>query len=237
MGPITADQFLREPVSSVTHLSWAIVALFMTAIFYRVTPHDPKRRWSLLCFGISMCLLYTASGLYHGVNCRRRETLRIFQLIDHSMIYVLIAGTFTPIVIILLREPLRTRLFCLIWGLALLGILCKWILATPPYPVTVALYVGMGWVGIIPLRSLIRAIGWKGMAWGLLGGMLYTVGGICDACQWPMLIPHVFGSHEVMHLFDMAATAVHVYFILRFVLPYHARFAHLPPQEPHYQAA
>lgn len=221
-------QLLREPVSSVTHLCWALVALYLTAIFYRLTPHEFKRRWSLLCFGISMVLLYTSSGIYHAVSSENPKTLHIFRLIDHSMIYVLIAGTFTPIVVLVLKEPGRTLFFCLIWLAAIIGILCKWLFTAPPYPVTVSLYVAMGWIGILPIRSMIRAIGWQGMRWGLLGGILYTVGGIIDACKWPVLIPHVFGSHEIMHLFDILATGIHVYFVLHFILPYQSKSFDFP---------
>src|SRR5690242_111613 len=92
---------LRNPVSAATHLFWAVVAVFVTALFWRLTRGDRARRWSIMTFGVSMCLLYTASGVYHSLRCGERA-LNFFRLVDHSMIYVLIAGTYTPIIVILL---------------------------------------------------------------------------------------------------------------------------------------
>ncbi len=210
---------LRNPVSASTHLLWCALGVFLTALLWKLTGGCRLRRWSAVIFGVSMCLLYGASGLYHSLHVAPK-TLNIFRLLDHSMIYVLIAGTYTPICALLLRGRLRVILLATVWGLALAGIACKWLLAAPPYPVTVGLYVALGWIALLPLRQLIAAIGLGPMAWALLGGVLYTVGGVCDAAKWPMPCPGVIGPHEVLHLCDMAATAIHVYFILRFVLPY-----------------
>lgn len=149
---------LRNPVSATTHLFWAVVAGFITAIFWRLTRGDRERRWSIMTFGLSMCLLYTASGVYHSVRFGE-HALNFFRLLDHSMIYVLIAGTYTPVFAILLRGWLRPGLLVLIWALAALGIVCKWVLTLPPYEVTVGLYIGMGWLGILPMPQVIRAIG------------------------------------------------------------------------------
>jgi hemolysin III len=210
---------LRNPVSATTHLLWFGLAVFLTAVFWKLTQGSRLRRWSTLTFGVSMCLLYGASGLYHSLRVNQK-TLEFFRLLDHSMIYVLIAGTFTPICAMLLHGRQRISLLVLIWGLAVIGIACKWLFAAPPYPVTVAMYIGMGWIGVIPMRQLFQALGPRGMAWVLLGGILYTAGGVCDAVKWPLLWPGLFGPHEVLHVCDMAATVVHVYVLLCFILPY-----------------
>jgi hemolysin III len=210
---------LRNPVSAATHLFTCLIAFYVTALLWRLTRGDRLRQLSVGCFGVSMCLLYGASGTYHALQVRE-SVLQYFRLLDHSAIYVLIAGTYTPVFAVLLNGRLRIWLLAMIWGMAAAGIACKWLLAAPPYPVTVGLYIGMGWLGIIPLTRLVRAIGLRGMSWAVLGGLLYTAGGVCDAIRWPVIYPNVVGSHEVLHVLDMGGTMAHVFFIMRYILPY-----------------
>jgi hemolysin III len=82
------------------------------------------------------------------------------------------------------------------------------------------MYLAMGWMGLLPLRQMVQAIGWRALSWAVLGGLLYTAGGLCDAFHWPLVIPHVFGSHEALHVLDMGGTALHVYFMVRYLLPF-----------------
>lgn len=210
---------LRDPVSSATHLFWCLAAFFFTALLLRLARGDRLRWWSVACFGFSMCLLYGASGIYHALKVEPR-VLEYFRLIDHSAIYVLIAGSATPIFAVLLRGRLRVYLLSLIWGMAAIGIACKWLLPAPIYSVTVGLYIAMGWVGVIPVVQVIRAIGVRGMAWAVLGGLLYTAGGIADAMRWPVIYPGVVGAHEVLHVLDMGGTLSHIVLIIRYVLPF-----------------
>ncbi len=216
---IRAGLFLRNPVAASTHLFWALLAIWITALFWQLTRGDPVRRWSLMTFGISLCLLYSASGIYHSLRISARP-LNFFRLLDHSMIYVLIAGTYTPMVMLILKGWFRLSQLILIWSIALVGIVCKWTLPAPPYPVNVGIYVGMGWIGLLSMPHLIQAVGVRGMAWVLMGGILYTLGGVCDAICWPIFIPGVVGHHEVLHVLDMFASLAHVYFVIRYILPY-----------------
>ena len=210
---------LRDPVSSLTHFTWCIWSVFCAALLCRLARGDRVRQLSAGCFGLSMILLYFASGLYHAVRVDA-DTLRYFRLADHTAIYLLIAGTYTPIFALLLEGRRRVWMLGLVWGLAAVGIACKWLITAPPYVVTVGLYLAIGWVGLIPGRSLFRAVGMRGIVCGLLGGFFYTVGAVCDACQWPVLYPGLIRSHEVLHLCDMLGTFAHVVFVIRFVLPY-----------------
>lgn len=214
-----ASFIFRNPVSAGTHLLWCLLGAYITALFWRLSRGDWLRQWSTGTFGLSMVLLYGASGLYHAVP-GREPLLPYLQKLDHSAIYVLIAGTYTPIVAVLLRGRLRLFLLALVWGMAGAGILAKWLLPWPPYSLTVSFYIAMGWTGLLPIRQLIRAVGVVGMLWGLLGGMLYTFGGVCDAAKWPILLPGIIGYHEVLHLADMGGTLVHVFFVVRYVLPF-----------------
>jgi hemolysin III len=209
----------RNPVSAGTHLLWCAFSFFATAMLWRLAHGDRRRQFYAGCFGLSMVLLYGASGTYHAL-CIEESALKYFRLLDHSAIYVLIAGTYTPICALVMDRPWRTVVLALQWTLALIGISCKWLLPAPPYGVTVGLYVAMGWVGLVPLPLLLRALGWRGMSWVFAGGLLYTLGGICDAFNWPTLLPGIITPHEVLHVCDMAATTMHVYFVARFVIPY-----------------
>ncbi len=209
----------RNPVSAGTHLLWCLLGLYITGLLWRLSQGDRLRQLSTGTFGLSMILLYGASGLYHAVP-QDNALLAYFRKLDHSAIYVLIAGTYTPVFAILLRDPLRIVLLSLVWSLALVGIAAKWLLPWPPYALTVSLYIAMGWVGLIPAWQLIRAVGLRGMFWSLLGGIFYTIGGVCDAVKWPMLLPGVIGPHEVLHVCDMGGTLAHIFFIIRYVLPF-----------------
>lgn len=209
----------RNPVSASTHLLWCLLGAYITALLWRLSRGDRLRQWSTGAFGLSMVILYGASGLYHAVP-GREPLLPYLQKIDHSAIYVLIAGTYTPVFAVLLRGRLRLILLILVWTVAGVGIAAKWLLPWPPYWLTVSLYIAMGWIGAPSVWQLIRAVGVRGMLWGLLGGLLYTFGGVCDAAKWPILLPGIIGYHEVLHVADMGATLIHVFFVVRYVLPF-----------------
>jgi hemolysin III len=209
----------RNPVSAATHLFWCLWACFFTLLLWKLARGDRGRQISVATFGLSMVLLFGASGAYHAVRAQE-STLRYFRLADHSAIFVLIAGTYTPIFALLLRGRSRVGMLVVMWGLAAAGIASKWLMAAPPYAVTVGLYVAMGWFGLLPVGHLRRALGWRGLGWGLLGSGLYTLGGVADVVGWPVVWPHVFGTHELLHVLDMAASLAHVWFIVAYVLPY-----------------
>ena len=198
---------------------WCVLGAYLTGILWRLARGDRVRQWSVACFGLSMTLLYGASALYHAVRLGE-PYLEYLRRLDHSAIYVLIAGTYTPICAVLLQGRLRSGLLIMIWSLAAAGIACKWLFSEPPHSVTVGLYVAMGWTGLIPAYQLVKAVGLQGMAWGLLGGILYTTGAVCEAVRWPVVWPHVIGYHEVFHVFDMGGTLVHVFFVIRYIVPF-----------------
>lgn len=218
----TKSWFLRNPVSSMTHLVWCLWAIGVTLILWRLSRGDRKRQLAVGCFGLSAILLYAASGVYHAVPAGDPELLAILLRLDHSMIYVLIAGSYTPVFAVLLRGRLRVACLCLVWALAAAGIACKWLVPWPPYWLTVSMYIALGWVGLVSVVPLLRAVGLAGMALPLLSGTFYMVGGVCDTVCWPVLVPGIIGYHEIMHVFDMAGTLTHVYFILRYIIPFRA---------------
>ncbi len=208
---------LRDPVSSGTHLVACLWAIFGTLILWRLARGDRSKQLSLVCFGISMIALYAASATYHALQLSP-EQLQFFQLLDHSAIYILIAGSYTPVFVVLIRHRARKGLYLgCIWGLAAVGIACKWLFCDVSYWLTVSLYIGMGWLAVVPIIELLRAVGWRGILWAFYGGLAYTAGGIADVVEWPVLYPRVFSSHELFHLLAMGGTLCHFVFMVRHV--------------------
>jgi hemolysin III len=215
---------MRDPVSSTTHFAACLFGLFATALLWRLGRRRGRRaQLALAAFGVSMVLLYGASATYHALRLPP-DRLRFFQLLDHSAIYLLIAGTYTPAFYLLLPDTVYRRLFLGgIWVLAVAGIISKWTILDVPYWLTVGLYIGMGWVGVLTLTEMLRAVGTRGLAWGLWGGLAYTVGGLADLFHWPHVLPGLFGAHEVFHLFAMGGTFCHFIFMVRHVFPFRRR--------------
>lgn len=210
---------LRDPFSSGTHLVTSAWAIFATLLLRRLTRHDSTRRWCATIFGCSMVMLYAASGLFHGLQLPRSE-LRFYQQLDQSAIYLLIAGTCTPVMAILLSGRLRTWLLSAIWSMAAVGILCMWLLPKAPHTATVSIYLAMGWLGLSAIWQYYQAVGLRALGWALAGAAFYTFGAICELTKWPVIWPGVIQSHEVLHLSDMAGTFCHFVFVVRYVLPY-----------------
>src|SRR4051812_8316217 len=138
---------LRDPISSGTHAFALLWSIFAALILIRLCRGDRRKQLAVAVFGVSLVLLYAASTLYHAVRVSP-EQLVYFLYLDHSAIYLLIAGTHTPVFAVLLPRSLRWRLLAVMWGLAVGGVACEWLLPQPPYWLTVGLYLGMGWIGL-----------------------------------------------------------------------------------------
>jgi hemolysin III len=221
MGVSLSALPLRDPVSSITHLVTSLFAAYVTLLLWRLARGDRTKRLSLAVFGVTAVVLYAASGTYHAILLPADSpTVDVFRRLDHSAIYLLIAGTYTPAFAVLLRGRQRLWLLTTVWLLAVAGIAAKWLWPMPPEALTVGLYLALGWIGVVPMRALLRAVGWEGMAWGLGGGLCYTAGAACELARWPVLVPGVIGWHEIFHVFDMAGTTMHVVFMIRCVIPF-----------------
>jgi hemolysin III len=211
---------LREPVSSGTHFVALIWSIYATLLLWRLCRGEKAKQISLGIFGLSMIVLYAASSSYHAVLLTP-DHLRIFQLLDHSAIYCLIAGTYTPALLVLLHPSWPKRLLIGgIWLLAVVGIACKWLLPGTPYWVTLLLYFGLGYSGVLPILEFKRNVGYRGLAWAFGGGLCYTLGGVVDLVEWPSFVPGIFGHHELFHLFSMAGTGCHFSFMMLYVVPF-----------------
>jgi hemolysin III len=211
---------LRQPVSALTHAAGFVAACCATVLFHRRCRGSFRRWLAFECFGLCMVCAYAASTLYHAVKATG-DHLLFFRRLDHTGIYLLIAGTFTPALGIALGHQRRWRVMVgMMWLAALVGIFCKWLFAFQPYWISISLYIGLGWMGFMPLRAFHRTLGTPAVCWALAGGVVYTIGGLADLNGWPILVKGVFGSHEFMHLCTLGGSACHCVFLMRYVIPF-----------------
>ncbi len=210
-------KFFREPASGFSHLAGALlsVAGLILLLYVAITNRDVWQIVSFSIFGASMILLYSASATYHLVNASERA-VRILQKIDHSMIFVLIAGTYTPICLTLLRGRLGYLLLALIWSCAAAGIVMKMFFFDIPRFLYTGVYLIMGWIAVFVIVPLYRAGGPLPLIWLLAGGLFYTAGGIIYALKKPNILPGWLGFHELFHLFVILGSTAHYVMILRF---------------------
>jgi hemolysin III len=186
----------------------------------RLTPREEYRRFAVFVYGLSMILLFLASGTFHGLRYDSPEQMRFFQKLDQSAVYVLIAGTNTPLLAVLLRGLWRKTFLSLVWTCALTGVSSLWLLPKPPHWLVVSLYLTLGYLGAIPLFHYYRAVGWRAMNWVWIGAAFYTLGAVCELTQWPTIIPGWVAAHEVLHICDSAACLAFFVFIFRYVIRY-----------------
>ena len=210
-------RFFREPASGFSHLAGAVlsVAALISLLWVAISNRDVWQIASFSIFGASMILLYSASATYHLVNASE-NVVRILQKIDHSMIFILIAGTYTPICLTMLRGALGYRLLALIWSCAAAGIAMKMFFFNIPRLLYTGIYLIMGWIAVFVIVPLYRAGGPLPLLWLLAGGLMYTAGGVIYALKKPDIFPGWLGFHEIFHIFVILGSAAHYVMILRF---------------------
>jgi hemolysin III len=174
---------------------------------------------SMLIFGLSMIELYTVSAIYHIGNWPAPQR-RVLRTIDHANIFILIAGTYTPLCFILLSGWFRIAMLLVIWLLAVLGVCLSFFTLKLPRWVLASLYVGTGWVAILALPTFLTKVPWTALATLALGGILYTIGAVIYARKKPDPFPKVLGFHEVFHLFVVAGGVAFAACIWIWVLPF-----------------
>jgi hemolysin III len=223
---------LRDPVSSASHLLTAIWAVFATLVLLRLTPTERRRKLAVAVFGFSMVLLYLASGTFHGLFYSTPEERRFFQKIDQSAIFLLIAGTNTPCLMILLGGRVGRVFLQALWALAAAGIFCLWVLPKAPHWVVVCIYLGIGWLGVLPVARYYKVVGPRAMNWVWAGAGLYCLGAVFELTEWPVLLvePVRVGFHEVLHLCDTAGTLAFFVFIARYVVTHRSPAPALAPE-------
>jgi len=203
----------EEIANSITHgigIVLAIGALGILATFAGIYG-NPWHVISVSVYGFTLILLYTASTLYHSIQAPCAKT--ILQILDHSAIYMLIAGTYTPFTLVNLRGPWGWSLFAVVWCLAFIGTAIQLSRMERWHVVSLVLYVGMGWTVLVAIKPLISSVATGGLILLLLGGLAYTFGILFY--RWKSLKFH----HAVWHLFVLAGSILHFFAVLYYVIP------------------
>ena len=211
---------IREPGSAITHFIGMMMALFAAVplLVKAGVTSGARSLTAMAIFMASMILLYGASTTYHSVNLTGRP-LRIFRKLDHMMIFVLIAGSYTPVCLMVLGGKQGYTLLALVWGIALAGMFIKACWITCPKWFSSVIYISMGWVCLLVFGQLLSTLPTAAFLWLLAGGIVYTAGGIIYALKLPVFNSRHkdFGSHEVFHLFVMAGSVCHFIFMYVYV--------------------
>lgn len=207
----------KDPGSAMTHFIGTLMAVFATTPLLLKAASNPGyiHILSLGVFILSMILLYVASTIYHTLNISKKVNRRLKKF-DHMMIYVLIAGTYTPICIIALGNTTGFILLALIWSLAIIGIIVTGLWINCPKWFSSVVYIAMGWTCVLAFTQIINSLPSAGFQWLLAGGIIYTIGGVIYALKLPIFNSKhkYFGSHEIFHLFVMGGSLCH--FILMY---------------------
>lgn len=213
--------WLREPVNALTHALGVVLGVAGLVMLLVLADGDPLRTAAAVVYGVSLIVLYLASTLLHALRVGSRA-LRALRIFDHAAIFVLIAGSYTPLTLVTLQEHNRTlgwSLFGVVWGLAFLGVLFKLVWIGAPRWISTGLYLLLGWLAVLAIGPLIAALPATALAWLVAGGLAYSVGAIVYASKRPDPYPRIFGYHEIWHLFVLAGSACHFVLIARYVVP------------------
>lgn len=213
---------IKEPGSAITHFIGMLMAIFAAVPLLIKAAHEPSRIYiiSLTIYAASLILLYAASTSYHTFDISPKVNT-ILKKIDHMMISVLIAGSYTPVCLIVLKGRTGIILLTIVWAIAIAGILIKAFWVYCPKWVSSVLYIGMGWTCVLAFTQILNNMSPAAFGWLLAGGIIYTVGGVIYALKLPIFNSRHknFGSHEIFHLFVMGGSACHFVVMYAFLLP------------------
>ncbi len=217
----TLEEHIKDPGSAITHFIGMLMAIFAAVPLLIKAAHEPSRIYvvSIAVYAASLILLYAASTTYHTFN-RSEKLNTILKKVDHMMISVLIAGSYTPICLLVLGGKTGILLLSIVWGIALIGILIKAFWVYCPKWVSSVLYIGMGWTCVLAFTQILNSMSPAAFGWLLAGGIIYTAGGVIYALKLPIFNSRhkYFGSHEIFHLFVMGGSACHFVVMYAFVL-------------------
>ena len=211
---------IKDPGSALTHFIAMILALCAASplIIKAAAEPDKSHVLALSIFIVSMILLYAASTIYHTLDISPKIN-RMLRKVDHMMIFILIAGTYTPVCMLVLGDRTGWIMLALVWGIAAAGILINALWITCPKWFSSVIYIAMGWVCVLVFGPLLKTLSTPAFLWLLAGGIIYTVGGVIYALKLPIFnAKHkFFGSHEVFHLFVMGGSVCHFIFMYLYV--------------------
>ena len=213
---------IKDPGSAITHFIGMLMAIFAAVPLLIKAASEPGRIYiiSLAIYVASLILLYAASTTYHTFDISEKVNT-VLKKIDHMMISVLIAGSYTPVCLIVLKGKTGLILLAIVWSIAIAGILIKAFWVYCPKWVSSVLYIGMGWTCVLAFTQILNNMSPAAFGWLLAGGIIYTVGGVIYALKLPIFNNRHknFGSHEIFHLFVMGGSACHFVVMYAFLLP------------------
>ncbi len=199
----------KELTSAFTHLGGAVFGVVGTAVLLNSKNSNGITLAAFLIFGISMVLMYSTSTIYHFIDRSRQKAKLVMRKLDHIMIFVFVAGSYTPICLLTLNGSAGYKLLTLVWSITLIGVFIKLFWITAPNWVSSLLYILMGWVAVLVLSPLANKMEPWGMYWLFSGGIFYTIGGVIYAVKRPNINNTYFGFHELFHIFVLAGSLCH----------------------------
>ena len=218
MTPHWLDPSAKPKLRGVSH-QWAfVVSIFTGAVLILLAPNG-EAMMAAAIYALSVMALFGTSALYHRINWRSLSARRWMRRLDHSMIFVLIAGTYTPFALLALDGTLATAILIVVWSGALAGVVLQLCWVDAPRLLSAIVYIAMGWVALVAYPEMVDKVGITGTALVTAGGILYSVGAIIYATKRPNPVPKVFGYHEVFHALVIAAAALHYSVVALIVLP------------------
>ncbi len=216
--PELAPMPLKPRLRGVLH-QWACACSLPLGVALVIAAETARARIALSVYALSLIGLFGASALYHRINWRSMTARDWMRRLDHSMIFVLIAGSYTPFAVLVLHGPLAIIILVAVWAGALLGLAFNLLWSDAPNWLHATLYVSVGWIAVAALPQLGGAIGLAGMTLLGLGGVLYTLGAVVYAVRRPDPVPAVFGYHEIFHTLVIAAAALQCAVIAFWIIP------------------
>jgi len=212
------EQLVKPRLRGVSH-QWAFFVALAAGVILVVAAPSGRATLAAAIYAVTVAAMFGASALYHRVDWKSLSARRWMRRLDHSMIYLLIAGTYTPFALLVLDGGIANAVLIAVWSGAALGIGLKMLWPDTPKWLTAAVYVTLGWVAVIAFPELASELGFLGMFLVAGGGVLYTAGAIVYALRRPDPAPAVFGYHEIFHVLVIAAALLQFVAVAAYALP------------------
>ncbi|MCP3944899.1 MAG: hemolysin III family protein [Desulfobacteraceae bacterium] len=214
-----SSRIFREPVNAISHMAGAIgsvIGLTLMVVF-AATRADVWHLVSFSIFGTTLILMYTSSFLYHGLHISEKALLT-FRKIDHIMIFMVIAGSYTPLCLVPLRGYWGWSLFATVWSIAIIGVFIKIFFINAPRWISTMMYLMMGWLCLVAIYPLVKSLEPVCLFWLVSGGVFYSVGAVVYGLKKPNFFPGILGFHEIWHLFVILGSACHFWLSFRYLM-------------------
>ena len=216
MKRIPISRWIKDPFCGLSHFAGSLLSIAGLVVLLVMTRGTPWHYVSFAIYGTSLIILYTASGLVHSLHCSAKTEDRL-ERFDFIAIFVLIAGTYTPLCLTVLRGPWGWSLFGVEWGLAIFGTIAVLVTKNRPKRLTTPLYLIMGWMAIIAISPLVHELPTAALVWLVLGGMAYSIGAVIFTLDRPHLFPGWFHAHDLWHTLVLTGSACHFVMMLWFI--------------------